>query len=559
MFHKLSLLSLIILSTVSLCAVDISGKISYERILPLHTGALSRLDSSNISTESAKEVLVEAIDSTGSSLASTYTDSNGNYSFTGLSQNTNLKIRVYAKMLKSSAWDVEVIDNTNSYALYVIEGSLATTGSSDSIRNLTASSSDKSSPPFAILDSVREAMLKVLAVDSSVVFPTLKMNWSINNVESGTYYDGTDNIMLQGDQDGDSDEYDDHIIIHEWGHFFENKLSRADNIGGQHGANEHLDIRVAFGEGFGNALSAIVTDDPVYYDTYNSTGWNMNIEEATHETPGWFSEASVQRILYDLYDSDDDGDDTLSLGFKPLYDVLIGGQKNTEAFTSIFSFVTELKNENANDTGKIDNIIASENIETIENSYGTDRLNNVDSTMLPLYNQLTLNETFQEICTSSTYGSYNKLNNRKYVRFTITETNSYPIRVEQNNGSSSDPDFQLFKTAPFEELEESIGSSAGIEEKSYTLSTGDYLLDIYDARNNSEACFNVTVGEVTTNGTTSTTETTSSTENGTESGTTTTTSVGVSLPENRLLLLLIMLSIAFIPALFIRKELKKST
>ncbi|HIE44744.1 MAG TPA: hypothetical protein EYP87_00890, partial [Flavobacteriaceae bacterium] len=77
-------------------------------------------------------------------------------------------------------------------------------------------------------------------------------------------------------------------------------------------------IVVAFGEGWGNALSAIATDDPIYFDTAGhnqSSGWFMDIENASHSNPGWFSEASIQRILYDLYDANDDGSDNLSLGF----------------------------------------------------------------------------------------------------------------------------------------------------------------------------------------------------------------------------------------------------
>ncbi len=47
-----------------------------------------------------------------------------------------------------------------------------------------------------------------------------------------------------------------------------NQFSRADNIGGSHSLGEALDIRVAFGEGWGNAFSAIATDNPIYFDTY---------------------------------------------------------------------------------------------------------------------------------------------------------------------------------------------------------------------------------------------------------------------------------------------------
>ena len=67
--------------------------------------------------------------------------------------------------------------------------------------------------------------------------------------------------LYSRERNEDSDEYDRHIIIHEWGHYFEDKLSRADSIGGPHGLSDRLDFRVAFGEGWGNAISAIITDD----------------------------------------------------------------------------------------------------------------------------------------------------------------------------------------------------------------------------------------------------------------------------------------------------------
>lgn len=474
-------------------SLTISGKIEYERIHPLHTGSSTILDSNNISNESAKRVIVEAINTAGVAIATTSTDDNGNYQLKNIPETTNLKIRVYAKMLKSSGWDVKVIDNTNGNAQYVMEGSMVNTGSSNTVRNLRATSRDKISPPFAILDSVYLAMKKTLVADSSVIFPPLKLNWSVNNIESGTYYDGNDNIMILGDQQGDSDEYDGHIMIHEWGHYFEAKFSRADSIGGSHGTGDHLDIRLAFGEGWGNALSAMVTDDPLYYDTYNNSGWNMNIETATHETPGWFSEASIQRILYDLYDSNDDGADSLSLGFKPIYDLLTGPQKTTEAFTSIFSFITELKNESSSNSGKIDAIVASENIATIDNIYGENRLNNLEAITLPIYHELTIGETLNNICTSTTYGFGNKLNNHRFIRFTINSSKPYSIQVTQNNGTASDPDFAIFQTSPFKQVALSNGANRGEEQATFTLTSGQYILDLNDAKNLSKACFNVSI------------------------------------------------------------------
>jgi len=546
------LLMTLLFSSLSLEAVDISGTIYYERIQPQHIGTSSTLNYSNITKERAKEVLVEAIDSTGNQVASTFTDRKGKYQLRNIGSYSNVKIRVSAKMFKSNHWDVKVIDNNDKDALYVVEGSLANTGSTDSIRDLTASASNKGSAPFAILDSIYQAMNKVIAVEPSINFPTLKLNWSVDNINTGTYYDGEDNIVLQGDQKGDSDEYDGHIVIHEWGHFFENKFSRADNIGGSHGSNEHLDIRVAFGEGFGNALSAIVTDDPIYFDTFGNNGWNMNIENATHQTPGWFSEASIQRILYDLYDANDENHDHLSLGFKPIYETLVGGQKDTPAFTSIFSFITELKKTTPINTDKIDEVVANEDISTIENSYGSDRISNVEESILPLYRELTIDKTLTNICTINNYGIYNKLGNHKYIRFTVEQDNTYPILIKQSDGQDSDPDFILFKVSPFEEISVRDSDSAGVERVNLALSSGDYLLDFVDSSYQVKSCFNLSIGDVSkVDDSDSRNE---NIENNTEIKHTST--VGFSLPENIFVAILLLFIVLFVPIFFIRKELK---
>jgi len=59
-----------------------------------------------------------------------------------------------------------------------------------------------------------------------------------------------------------------HVIVHEWGHYFEHNLSRLDSLGGLHSLSDKLDPRLAFSEGWSNALAAIVTEDPNYKDSF---------------------------------------------------------------------------------------------------------------------------------------------------------------------------------------------------------------------------------------------------------------------------------------------------
>jgi len=489
--------------------LQIIGKITYDRVWVNSNGI--GLNYSNITKEPAKQVIVKAIGADNQVIKSTTTDDNGNYSLNNLSSNTKLKVQVYAQLKKSGigGWDLKVVDNTNGNSQYVMESSPISLDDNSLRVNLNAQSgwdgsnysSERTAAPFAILGSIYQAMQKVLSVDSSATFPTLVVNWSKNNNPSGngdeaqlrdgqivtSYFDGENSLYILGDANSDTDEYDNHIIIHEWGHYFEANFSRADSIGGSHGDGDKLDIRVAFGEGWGNAWSAIVTDNPIYYDTMGrkqSNGFSMNIESEFTQNPGWYSEDSIQKILYDLYDSHNDGGDTLSLGFKPIYDVLVGSQKTTPAFTSIFSFITYLKENNPSVINKIDDILASENIESIQNIYGS----TIDSDLYSDMSNGSIN-----ICTYSQYGRGNKLYNHRYIRFSISQNGNYTVRVKQSDGSNSDPDFSLYKTAPFINMGASEESVFGVESHSYSLSSDDYLLDVSDYNNLRRACFDITV------------------------------------------------------------------
>jgi len=487
----------------------IKGKVTFDRVnATTIRGGIARLDYNNIRRLPARDVLVKALDVNGKAVATTSTDKNGQYSLR-VPSNTDIKIRVYARMYKKDYWDVSVVDNTNNKAMYVIDGDYHSTTNSMEIRNLHAISgwtgqgygNPRISAPFAILDSIYQAMEKVRRADKRAKFPQLTVNWSVNNVptpgdeSSGqiitSNYDGERNLWILGDENGDTDEFDDHIIIHEWAHYFEDQFSRADNIGGSHSLGEALDIRVAFGEGWGNAFSGIVTDNPIYFDTSGykqSTGWYMDLESGPQDNPGWYSEGSVQRILYDLYDRTNEPHDKTSLGFRPIYRVLVGAEKNTPAFTSLFTFISALKRENSSDSYDIDKTVGYENINSITDAYGSNRVNRAD---IPLYKDIRSGQTIN-LCTRNNFGVYNKLGNRVYVRVHIDSDGYYKFVV---NASSydSDPDFVIYETKyPHKDIGMSQIEGSPRDELSINLKKGDYLLDVYDASFNN-CCLNLSL------------------------------------------------------------------
>jgi len=490
--------------------VKIIGRVTYDRV-PSNSNGIG-LNYDNIEIRGVKLARVELVNGYCGSqniIASTETDSDGNYGFYSVERGQNLRVCIYSEMKRSGEYDFKVVNNTDGDALYVLSSSNFNTDSgkrvdlhADSGWGGGGYSGVRQAAPFAILDSIYQAMKKVRDADSSAVFPKLKANWSIYNVPAGTgseyelrsgligttHFDGDGNLYILGDADSDTDEYDDHVIIHEWGHYFEQSFSRADSIGGPHGSGDRLDIRVAFGEGWGNAFSAIATDNPIYFDTQGfrqSSGFSMDIESGKSDIKGYFSEDSVQHIIYDIYDSNDDGADRLSLGFKPIYNVLTNFQKKTEAFTSIFTFIKGVEEFDSSNMDIVDDILMSEDIPHISDIYGS----NIDPTLYGYMEDLDNGY----LCTSDRYGIYNKLYNHRYLKFNIYNERYYQISVVQSNGSGSDPDFGLYYTSPFKHLGNSEAVKYNIEIDEHFLKKGSYLLDVSDYNGLKNPCFKVTI------------------------------------------------------------------
>jgi hypothetical protein len=124
---------------------------------------------------------------------------------------------------------------------------------------------------------------------------------TLGEIKTSHYSDNQ--LYILGKENVDTDEYDDHVVAHEWGHYFESRFSRSDSLGDDHSIGDKLDPRVAFGEGLGNAISGMVTDDIHYVDTNGNlqgvVGVYMDLSSSSGDTVsvGWFSEDSVQYIL----------------------------------------------------------------------------------------------------------------------------------------------------------------------------------------------------------------------------------------------------------------------
>ncbi|TAK08638.1 MAG: hypothetical protein EPO39_04145, partial [Candidatus Manganitrophaceae bacterium] len=188
--------------------------------------------------------------------------------------------------------------------------------------------------------------------------PLLVAFWEPGSKEGTFYDDQLDAVfILGGDAQGDTDEYDDSVIAHEYGHFAARHFSRDDSLGGGHFITDHdQDIRLSWSEGWGSFFSSAVRKDATYVDTTTrGTTFSFNLENDS--SPQIFglnsaavyttSEIAVAGVLWDIFDgptipsSIAEPHDPLSLGFGPIWQSLLQFTNGTPATLETFRFQFE--------------------------------------------------------------------------------------------------------------------------------------------------------------------------------------------------------------------------
>jgi hypothetical protein len=230
----------------------------------------------------------------------------------------------------------------------------------------------------------------------------------------------------------------------------------------------------------------------------NQSGFGVNMEEEPTNNEGWYDEVSVFEILYDLWDTDDDGVDTGSIGFGPILDVMTGPQVTSPAFTSIFTFATYLKQQNPGDAALIDALLTDHDINPNIDIYGSTETNDGPGTppdVLPVYTDITLGDTSPNLCVNSQFDSDqdgNKLSERRYLRLNIPSNSVVTFTMTANPAPSqgldseanydSDPDFLVWRNGQLFVEGYSWEPNSEVATTNGALAAGDYVIDIYDWR-----------------------------------------------------------------------------
>lgn len=272
------------------------------------------------------------------------TDDQGGFTV-AVPPNPNLIVRVVSRI---RSFNLLVEDNTNLNAPYLISapinGATANSG-------LLLSDNTRLSGAFNILEVVQRANATVKSANPNLPPLPVTIFWSTKNthvagnpaqglIGTSEFNVSTGTAYILGDITTDSDEYDDAVIAHEYAHMLAAKYSRDESPGGPHSLGDMLDPRLAWSEGWANFFSSVVRNDPIWRDSYGPNGTQVlrydlgNSTPSGDPNPGYWSEASVDTLLWALYDGLDA--DNVPYSFSSIWAAFTDLQSNRFVYLPYF-------------------------------------------------------------------------------------------------------------------------------------------------------------------------------------------------------------------------------
>jgi hypothetical protein len=198
---------------------------------------------------------------------------------------------------------------------------------------------------------------------TGAVLPELVLHWERGGPNRWSTYEGEFPkgsgrrlIRLLGGEPGnrehsDGDEHDEHVILHELGHFAFDVLTTDSTPGGSHPGGHLVEPGLAWEEGRATWFAAAVLGAPRYLDTVGVEPFgrlvvDADLERTASGPKGLGSQESVAEILWDLADGagglpDLDGD-PVALGPDVLLREMIALSEVGGAYPSLSTFLAHL-------------------------------------------------------------------------------------------------------------------------------------------------------------------------------------------------------------------------
>lgn len=312
---------------------NVTGKIQFEK--RIYTNPLTT-NLNQVDQLTALDGATVIATSQGSTVATTTTDSSGNYSFsfnfTGtfnlLVQAKNDTIQVGNKIEES------ILSGIYSNDIVKLQSSSGTYNKDISI--------SENSGAYNIYSQLKKGVDWFQSQSYSFT-KTVKAVWPW----SGTFFEtGSNAIYLLGvmGTNTDPDEFDDDVILHEFGHFFAENFSVDHSLGGGHSPDSKVDLRLAWSEGFATYVSCAIRGETTYIDSsgFQSDG-KSSVSAYDHSSPAVaateaHNEAAVTYILLEAAKKSNDASVISTVaGFKSLPTPLANEQISMDTFHDLWS------------------------------------------------------------------------------------------------------------------------------------------------------------------------------------------------------------------------------
>jgi len=219
---------------------------------------------------------------------------------------------------------------------------------------------------FHILDSLLRGSLAVHEwLDADL--PPFYAYWGRGVTHVWSFYHGErpDNYgrygieLLGGEPDAwttsDTDEHDEAIILHEFGHFVMDRLTSDSSSGGDHSGGALIESGLAWEEGRASFFGSAVLGAPYYRDTIGrepsgSTRVDSNFERRGGGPRGPGSETGCSEVLWDLADGagglPNEDNDGVALGPAGVLRAMVALGHEPGAFPAIDTFLRYLIDQN---------------------------------------------------------------------------------------------------------------------------------------------------------------------------------------------------------------------
>lgn len=212
----------------------------------------------NTTMKAVRYAKVEIVNAATSSVLYTgKTDSAGTYSIPVSAGSSTVYVRVLSEATPGTA--SVTVKHLNGAKFGVPSINVSLSGSANI--SIAIPSANSAAGAFNILDVLATGYEFVHHLSGAYPIVPLSAFWEEGN-PSGTYYctgcTPGDGIYVLSSAT-DTDEYDDDVLYHEFGHFVAANYSRDDSPGGQHALSSNdLDMRLSWSEGWGDFFPAAV-------------------------------------------------------------------------------------------------------------------------------------------------------------------------------------------------------------------------------------------------------------------------------------------------------------